>query len=132
MDDLVAWLTRIWDQQEVQARAVLDRSAPWDGQWVNDENLALRTYNGWVLASNRGEPFAFGLIDHIVNHDPAAVLARIAADRQILAMHTGFHECPSPDDNCGWVTDDRCATLRLLAQPYADRPGFRDEWRVSS
>jgi hypothetical protein len=22
-----------------------------------------------------------------------------------------------------------CPTVRLLAQPYADRPGYRDEWR---
>lgn len=62
---------------------------------------------------------------------PTAVLARIAADRQILALHVGSHECPGelgwwgPDTNAG----DWCPTARLLAVPYAERPGYREEWR---
>ena len=33
---------------------------------------------------------------------------------------------------CGWATDDPtsgCETLRLLALPCADRPGYREEWK---
>lgn len=25
--------------------------------------------------------------------------------------------------------ESNCLTLRLLAPPYADRPGYREEWR---
>lgn len=147
VEDLAAWLTGIWDEEEVWARAVLDRSEPWKGEWVNDENLALRTRNGWVLASHGGKPFAFGLLDHIVRHDPASVLARIAADRKILALHS-FHMVPSLDsrlqpipgsrrphcDTCASQDENGedwpCVTVRLLAEPHADKPGFRSEWLV--
>ncbi|WP_066586278.1 DUF6221 family protein [Cellulomonas timonensis] len=52
------------------------------------------------------------------------------AKRRIVELHIsrGFGWCEhySPfDDNI----DDLCPTLRLLAIPYADRPGFREEWR---
>lgn len=32
---------------------------------------------------------------------------------------------------CGWAGEDEttaCATVRLLALPYAARPGYREEW----
>lgn len=58
------------------------------------------------------------------------LLADIAAKRAIIKMHTGFHECPSEDDNCGWITDDRCSTLVILSTAYADRPGYHlNGWR---
>jgi hypothetical protein len=127
--DLAAWLTAVWGEEEVCARAVMDRSEPWKGEWVNDENLALRTRNGWMLASHGGKPFAFGLLDHIVRHDPASVLARIAADKEILRLHSGDNDeaCQSYAGN--WIYEP-CETLRLLASPYADREGFRSEWLV--
>jgi hypothetical protein len=63
------------------------------------------------------------------------VLARIAADRQILALHTpfkssmGYRECPT----CGSTGVDGdgsyCPTAKLFALPHADRPGFREEWK---
>ncbi|MGW4422557.1 DUF6221 family protein [Streptosporangium sp. NPDC004631] len=33
---------------------------------------------------------------------------------------------------CGWATDDPtsgCETLRLLALPCVDRPGYREKWK---
>jgi hypothetical protein len=32
-------------------------------------------------------------------------------------------------DNCTWVLDGDCSTVRLVALPHADRPGYREEWR---
>lgn len=53
-------------------------------------------------------------------------LADIAAKRLIL------DECDSGIE--GWThpgEKERCRDIvRLLAQPYADRPGYREEWRV--
>ena len=96
---------------------------------------------------------------HIVRHDPARVLREIDAKRQLLGAsnadcpppcrqdHTfsgscmlrwmgpvneadggpwvraeDGHQVPAPPVVTEWV-------LRLLALPYADRPGYRDEWR---
>lgn len=76
------------------------------------------------------------------------------AKRRIVALHEpiddGFHEQGRVDESgamvgrrywhcptCDYDRDyghiggpnEGCDTLRLLAIPYADRPGFREEWR---
>lgn len=78
---------------------------------------------------------------------PRGVLARakrgldeVAAKRRILDEHPcgepvdepwcwskvpWCERCSDADDG---PTDYPCLTVRLLALPYADRPGYRDEW----
>jgi hypothetical protein len=130
VDDLIAFLRAQLDEDERIARAVEDRSAPWDGQWMADGNSAVRTLNGHVLFYRHDSgPLEPGLVDHVVRHDPARVLREIDAKRRILAEHALN----------GWVCDTcdngeveqvfPCRTLRLLALPYADRPGYLDSWR---
>jgi hypothetical protein len=65
-------------------------------------------------------------------HDPARVLREIDAKRQIIDLHRSgqHHQCRTGEHDDGyakWV--GICTTLRLLALPYADRPGYRNEWR---
>lgn len=90
--------------------------------------------------------------DHQRRWNTDRVLAECDAKRRVIELHTGEHECREmhtgtyPADwpkgaNYGaageqWrhpsteYFDERpCETLRLLALPYADRPGFREEWR---
>lgn len=43
------------------------------------------------------------------------------AKRRIIALREHILDAPA-----GWMYD---AVLRLLALPYADRPGYREEWR---
>jgi hypothetical protein len=123
--DLAAWLTAIWDEEEADTRnlTVAGIESGWEtwlesGQSVGDKTGYVVAYEVRMGAARR----------HIVRNDPASVLARIAADRKILELHTGFHECPSEEDNCGWITDDRCATVRLLASPYKGREGWQEAW----
>jgi hypothetical protein len=89
---------------------------------------------------------------HIARHDPARVLADVESKRRIIDLHKitveklsvpPYDEMtgdPNPDEYdaycavCGyvWVNNDptqACMTLRLLAEPYADHPDYRDEWR---
>lgn len=91
-DRLVASLTAALDEEEAAAKAVEDNSAPWDGQWEADENLALRTRNGWVLATalRPGVEFCPGVLPHIARQDPARTLRRIAAHREILDRYAGM------------------------------------------
>ena len=80
--------------------------------------------------------------DHIARHDPARVLAEIAAKRQILDEHFNVNEgsCGTcVEGKWGYPThggslpqDYPCPTLRLLALPYADHPDYRDEWRPAT
>lgn len=60
-------------------------------------------------------------------------LAECAAKRSIVELHRGDHGCPDASgmDTYTWVGAPRnanCQTLRLLALPLADRPGYRPEW----
>lgn len=80
---------------------------------------------------------------HIARHDPARVLAEVAAKRRIVELHTpkdppGLHLCPvcvsweiwrSQEPGESLPLDDApCETLRLLALPFADHPAYETEW----
>lgn len=121
--DLTQWLTEIWEQQE---RAYRHPPA-----FVEDPTSARSP--GWGNLGDHCEmcgAYQFSGVESVVEeawyehmdraHDRRFVLARIAADREIVSgPQTG-----SPD---GW--DEWAATVRLLATAYADRPGYREEWR---
>jgi hypothetical protein len=53
--------------------------------------------------------------DHAARHDPARVLAQVAAKRALLAE---------------LAAANMVFAMRLLAEPYAGRPGWREEWRT--
>lgn len=58
---------------------------------------------------------------HIAHNNPKRILDKVAADREILDLHTGSHECTSAADNCVWISGepgDECETVRLLAKGY--------------
>lgn len=114
MDDLAAWLTRVWDEQEKRSGGIHAEDC---------ESIPREGYNGPF-------PCDCGV--------PALMLAQVAAEKQILTLHvytvdgSGWVDCT----NCGEVGREtegvtECLHRRLLAQPYANRPGYRDEWRVS-
>jgi uncharacterized protein DUF6221 len=71
---------------EATARAAIwDEDAPWPGRWEADGDWALKTYNGWVLAASAAGEFAPGLLPHVARNDPARVLRRVKAVRDLLA-----------------------------------------------
>lgn len=150
MDDLVAWLTEIWDEQEKAAKDAALMSG-WDGfgesriasgsEWSASYHVVKRKRaEGEPIESRKGRELAdcgnlnLERAKFIAANDPASVLARIAAERQILAAWVSSEESGRgrlPDWFGGFAAGLQQAVL-LLAQPYADRPGFRDAWRVSS
>ncbi|WP_406365238.1 DUF6221 family protein [Streptomyces sp. NBC_00645] len=128
-DELVSWLEQQLDVDERIVQAIEDEEQHWD---PGDKNLGSA-----VIGAEYGAAVVVGPYDHldwsvrqyIAEHDPARVLREIDAKRRILAEHALN----------GWVCDTcdngevdqtfPCPTLRLLALPYADRPGYREEWR---
>jgi hypothetical protein len=58
------------------------------------------------------------------------MLAEVAAKRAILDLHEPYESERVGGQSCwacnrdGWP----CETVRLLAQPFAGRPGWREEW----
>lgn len=128
MDDLVAFLRARLAEDEAVARAVEDRSAPWDGQWVADGPDALRTRNGHVLAYGHRTtdgrdlpiPLKPKLAAHWARHDPARVLREVEAKRRIVERYAWLRE-HGDTGGAAWV-------LPLLAAAYADHPDYRPEW----
>jgi hypothetical protein len=59
--------------------------------------------------------------EHIAAHNPARVLREIDAKRRIVDRYEWLRE-HGDTGGTAWV-------LPLLALPYADRPGYREEWR---
>jgi hypothetical protein len=64
--------------------------------------------------------------EHIMRWDPARVLAECAAKRRIVEGYR-LHDPASRTD----VAVALAYTMQTLAQVYADRPGWRDEWTTS-
>ncbi|TMU98079.1 DUF6221 family protein [Streptomyces sp. DASNCL29] len=125
MDELVRWLGVQLDEDERIARAV---------QWEGSGNRL-----SWELAASAtvdvGEDEFYAgdrtIANHIVTHDPARVLREIDAKRRIIAevvpearkAEAMIHE------EWGSGSDTAGDLLRLLALPYADRPGYKESWR---
>lgn len=82
--------------------------------WDEDEREFLKTLSGSRLW---GKVTARRLLTYIIR------------DRKILALHSGDNDEPCQSYAGNWIYEP-CETLRLLASPYADRPGFRSEWLV--
>ncbi len=81
-----------------------------------------------------------GISRHMERHDPARVLREVAAKRRVLARHvpsTGEGPYDPYCLGCGeidgyWPRSDSvndCPELRDMASVYADRPGYKEEWK---
>lgn len=137
MDDLIAFLRARIDEDEADALAVGG-----DKSWF----LYLEGgQDGWAVeGQDTGELGCIvgseALGHHIVRHDPARVLADVAAKRQIIELHSpdgdflpacktcscaGALACMDCHETVEWP----CPTAKMLALPYADHPDYRQEWR---
>lgn len=64
------------------------------------------------------------LAAYVAAHDPAAVLRRIAADRELIALHASDHECSVYDDNgeidnyAYILESETCSTVQLIAEGW--------------
>jgi hypothetical protein len=141
MTGLAEWLLEAITEDEADARLAMEGFRT--GEWTLDGTI----YAGhpesevvdWVYHEAWG---------HIARHDPSRVLAECAAKRAIIELHAdGRADLRYPGDDlddeiagmpayCVRCEVDHqgerwpCETLRLLAAPYADRPGFLEEWRA--
>lgn len=137
-DDLATFLRARLDEDESIARAATP--GPWS---VDSETYAERIgcNDGTSVVSGsrwNGEASVFNETDdalHIARHDPARVLAEVDAKRKVIAVYTSwaFLTRSKPDDPVAEITTLAVAqTLRALALPYVDHPGYREEWAFNS
>ena len=137
--DLVEWLRAQLNDDEAAAEACLPlhlRVGRFRGKEVPRWRIT-KSGNGIIDEDGgtlRAQQIFPAEAEHVIRHDPARVLREIEAKRQIVEQHrpVGYGDvCLSychtrtPSQPQTWP----CLTLRLLAAPYADRPGYRESWR---
>lgn len=67
--------------------------------------------------------------EHIARHNPARVLAGVAAKRRVLELHRA--EVGGGVDDCGFnCRGGRCQTLRALASEWAGAEGWDEGWAL--
>lgn len=118
-DDLVQWLGAQLDEDEAIAIRAAELG-PWAlGDSPDDDPKAVYQgeYGSTLIECPRPADAA-----HVARHDPARVLRDIDAKRQLLDDLVRAAESVGSE----WFGD---RALHLLALPFADRPGYRDEWR---
>ena len=141
VDSLVAFLRQQLDKDEQVAREAADNDS---GRWfVGDKWNVYRAEDCTPHEDHEtNELVVYGNIEvqsaHIARWDPSRVLAEVAAKREILRR---FESAAEWADTCraeGRPEAEAHArhagslleVIGILAQPYAGRPGWRDEWAV--
>lgn len=140
--ELVQWLTTQMDEDEQIARAACwdDHSDVWTARppQASYERCTVVDYlDDGVVAVTPENADDDGVGQHIARHDPARVLREIEAKRQLLEefSQTGaVPDTPERRASPSWKGDfgylqGLARAVYLLALPYADRPGYREEWR---
>jgi len=118
MDDLVAFVRAQLDEDEQIAREAAEEVG--DGQW-QQRNVRIVT-----VADRDREVADYAIVDcihHIIHHDPARVLADVAAKRAIIDALLDEDSIVNEYHDGLWIA------VHLLASAYADRPGYQDSWR---
>lgn len=117
--DLAAWLLEQIAEDERTVQAVLKRTRNWkqiDLPWWR-----VRHGTPEYRAVLQPEEMLLAVCG------PDRLLAECAAKRQIIELHGEQHDCTDP--SAGVWPYVGCDTLRLLALPYADCDGYREEWK---
>lgn len=150
MSELVTWLRAQLDEDErVAKEAVAEHSG--EADWaIRDARLL------WLNVMDSCDPASMppGMADHIARHDPQRVFHEVAAKRRIIDLWLDTDNA-HPGEPCTYSIDadpagdapemvdwhgcerhviayrgrySEDAVLRLLALPYAERDGYRQEW----
>ena len=141
MEDLVQWLSEQLDYDETIARRAANREKG-GARWAFAD-MQVRAGDGAPVARHTWVEEG----EHIAEHDPERVLREIDAKRKLLILHRPVrradftesdgspagplvvcHECDANTTDADWP-DMPCWTLRFLAAPYADRAGYKENWR---
>lgn len=111
MNDLVTWLRAQLDEEAERAKR-----GQWIAQFVSQSGRR-------DIGSTRAHSKA---IEREGGFSPSRVLAEVEAKRRILDWLDDAQDRATMGDYFGLYTDE---AVKLLALPYADQPGYREEWR---
>jgi hypothetical protein len=138
VEELVQWFGEQLDEDERIARQASGRVRKgahwsldeWSGREVPHSLIAYGSVSQPVWGHFTADPVPTAQAEHIVEHDPARVLREIDAKRQLLAAYVQVAANDVNDvEYAHGYANALGEAVRLLALPYADRPGYREEWR---
>lgn len=144
IEELTQWLREQLDADERRAQDGYYSDTHWE-RFTTDAHLG--AWQAWrqrfpreqwdVNASDAiSEAARDAIRKRITAHEgnrTSRALAEVAAKRRIMKAHERLPDgafcitCDAPSGIPGEPYG--CTTLRLLALPYADHPGYREEWR---
>lgn len=144
MDALVAWLTGALDEIErVAKRATREWYVPGDMTVRGKVSTLSAAYNDVLVVKHTWPQEA----DHMVLNDPRAVLARVEAERAVVALWSkdwdgeiaarldglGMRHAVLEQLTTGSVRSVLTPTLKALAYGHRhDAEGYLDEWKPES
>jgi len=129
MDDLVQWLRAQLDEDERIARAAAEEDGP---DWRYDGHAVLTCREDDLVAVASQDFMGVERGTHIAEHDPARVLREIDPKRLIIREWEDAERAAEQDPTDASARVAVLAfgiVLKLTAAVYADRPGYREEWR---
>lgn len=141
MTDIITFLRARLDEDERIAREVTD--AIWYQSTLPGDqyNIAVVITRRTDLASGNDQFVAKCGIEvlengeynaaHIARWDPARVLAEVKTKRRITTRHSwpAQYAADLATENCPTCeVKPPCATLRILAEPYAGHPDYDQAW----
>jgi hypothetical protein len=142
VDDLIGFLRAQLDCDERLAREAgeaMHGSMDWqltpihDPDYGADVTLAIgdRHLGATPGVPEDGDPITTAEARFLDAHDPARVLREVQSKRLILdlADKTRGWTQGSAGATAGYATAVVVDALRALALPYADRPGYLEQWR---
>jgi len=134
MTDLVTWLRAQVDREGRDALLIPGGGylpSRWIAHRVRGGDWAeIRQYDG-IDADDRDEVATAGLMvwgrnedEHVTRWDPERIVAEVQAKRRILDEVVAGLAVEEP-----WARRFAEHLTRLLALPFADRPGYLEKWR---
>jgi hypothetical protein len=147
VDDLSTWLLeQVTDDERVAQCAIVAVNAKghWDtpfeagANWTSDGGMIFGS-NGMPMWECEGSDtlcMADEWADHAAHYDPARVLAECESKRRIIeaCRPSLLDVSPVHQPNSAFIPGAGPPwgepVLRLLALPYADRSGYREEWKL--
>lgn len=132
--DIATWLGQQLDEDK--QRALGSHPGPWvtDLDDPVDENVT--DERGQIVAWVRARPFTDATRDHIAHHNPPHVLQDVEAKQEILAQYVAAVATAEQmagskmAETANVVRNTLGQVVRVLAEAYAERPGFKGEWRA--
>ena len=102
------------------------------GQWLHEPDRVYAQFGDMGSTFVVDDQHARGTdLKHIAMWSPRRALAEIAAKREVLRHHSPKPAEKHPGYDCLWCgMAYPCFDAKALAQPYRDRPGFREEWAL--